>query len=281
MRAAASELVDHTHKSAVAEQFDTDSHGYLARYLTPENIRQHERIIALLERPEQYGRILDIGCGPGTMVEQILRISDRVSGVDISEKMIATAKERFCESPLGNRVDFRVGDAENLPYPSEHFDAVVCAGVVRYLPSLDAGLREIHRVLKPGGVMVVTFYYRFSPHWFSMCLLYRPLLPLISLARGRSMHECVLKYRAEPLPISYRVFRKRLSRVGFAHGATRHSGFDLFPFNRLFPALSRRLHLKAEPALMNADILGWLGSICIVSGSKSESGKDTCPKTSR
>ncbi len=47
-----------------------------------------------------------------------------------------------------------------------------------------------------------------------------------------------------------------------------HSGFDVFPFNRLFPTTSRRLYLKLEASLFDSHKLGWLGSICIVKGVK-------------
>ena len=212
--------------------------------------------------------MLDIGCGPGTMTEELSELSDQVWGIDISEGMIRSARERFRQTAETHKLHFEVGDAEHLRFGDEYFDAVVCVGVLRYLSSWEKGLQEIYRVLKPNGVVVITCYYRFSLHWFSMCLLYRPLLPLISLVKGRSMRDWLVKYRAEPLPFSYRKFRQIFSEIGFRHVETQHSGFDLFPFNRLFPRCSRYLYLKAETALFNSSKLGWLGSICIVKGTK-------------
>jgi ubiquinone/menaquinone biosynthesis C-methylase UbiE len=182
--------------------------------------------------------------------------------------MIADATERFGRAACRDRLRFQVGDVERLPFDSESFDGIVCAGVLRYVPSLHRALAEIHRVLRPGGTVVVSFYYRFSPHWCAMCLVYRPLLPVISLLKGRSVQECVNKYEAEPLAFSYRSFARQFNRAGFGNLALRHAGFELFPFNRLFPRLSRRCYLTVEPVLADSDVLGWLGSICIVKGTR-------------
>ena len=132
-------------------------------------------------------------------------------------------------------------------------------------------LSEVKRVLKPGGVVVLTFYYRFSLHWFSQIFLYRPLLPLILLLKRKPLRDCLLHYKAEPLPFSYRKFKKVFIEIGFKDLEVQHSGFTIFPINRLFPRLST-YSLKLESAFFNSNILGWLGSICIVKGiKKSES----------
>lgn len=256
-------IMDATERSAVETLFDATADEYLATHRTPEIMLSQRRMLRLLGdvRP---ARILDIGCGPGTIVEELLEIADHVTGVDLSPRMVETAVRRFSDPRVRDRVELRIADAANLPFPSEHFDAVICAGVLRYLPSLDAGLLEIRRVLKPGGIAIMAFYYRFSPHWWSMCLIYRPLLPFLSLIKGRALKESVVRWRAEPLPFSYRDFRRKLETIGVTHVKTEHAGFDLFPFNRLFPRLSRAWYLGVEPALGDAKVLGWLGSICLV-----------------
>jgi demethylmenaquinone methyltransferase / 2-methoxy-6-polyprenyl-1,4-benzoquinol methylase len=256
------------YKTAVEELFDRDSHEYLCKHLTPENIREKERIVSLLSNGVKYENLLDIGCGPGTISNDLLAISSRVWGMDISQDMINIAIDKFNETQFNEKVHFEVGDAEQLKFPDEYFDAVVCVGVLRYLNSRERGLQEIYRVLKPNGVVVMTFYYQFSPHWFSMYFLYRPLLPLISLVKRRSLRDCLLKYKAEPLPFSYRKFKEMFSKSGFRAMEVQHSGFDIFPLNRLFPRLSRYVYLKAESALFSSNRLGWLGSICIVKGVK-------------
>ena len=253
---------------AVIEQFDRDSEKYLARHLTPEKLREKDRILDLVNHKKRYHRVLDIGCGPGTISKDLLGISEEVQGIDISGDMVRIAREKFKEPELCSRIHFDLGDAENLKFPNNHFDAVFCLGVLRYLDSWENGLKEIYRVLKPDGVIVVTFYSRYSLFWFSMVFLYRPLLPFISLIKRRTLKELINKYKAEPLPFSYKKFRSVFANTGFTHSVTFHSGMDMFPLNRLLPKLSRSIYLKTESAFHDSDILGWMGSICIVKGVK-------------
>ena len=257
-----------TRQEAVEEVFDIDSRKYLSKHVTPENNREKQRILNLVSKKSKYHNVLDIGCGPGTISEDLLQISDHVWSIDISGDMINIANERFKETQFQDRVHFGVGNAEDLRFSDEYFDAIVCIGVLRYLNSWEKGLKEIYRVLKPNGVIVTTFYYRFSPHWLSMCFFYRPFLPLISLVRRRPLRDCLLKYKAEPLPFSYRKFKKLFSKSGFGRIQIQHSGFDIFPLNRLFPTLSTNIYLKAESLFFDSNKLGWLGSICIVKGVK-------------
>jgi demethylmenaquinone methyltransferase / 2-methoxy-6-polyprenyl-1,4-benzoquinol methylase len=255
-------------KSAVEELFDKDSSQYLYKHLTLEKIREKDRIINLVHKNAKYQRVLDIGCGPGTISEDLLEIGEQVWGIDISEDMIKIAIDRFKEKNYSSKIHFNIGDAENLNFPDQFFDAVFCLGVLRFLDSWEKGLQEIYRVLKPNGVVVITFFFRFSPHWFFMCFFYRPLLPLISLVKRRSLRDLILKYKADPLPFSYKKFKKTFINTGFNHLKTQHSGFEVFPLNRLFPKLSRSIYLKAESVLYDSYRLGWMGSVCIVKGLK-------------
>ncbi len=90
-------------------------------------------------------KILDAGCGTGEIVGQLIRCGHEVWGLDISELMIRYAKEHCV---LGR---FQQGDIEHLPFRDNTFDMVVCLGVLEYLNTDEKALREIRRVLKPGG----------------------------------------------------------------------------------------------------------------------------------
>lgn len=255
-------------KSAVKEQFDKTAGKYLSRYLTPEKIREKERIIGLVKSREKLTRILDLGCGPAIITGDLLEVSDEAYGVDFSEDMIRVAKSKYCGSCQESQVFFSVGDAEKLDFPDHFFDAVVCLGVLRYLDSLENGLQEINRVLKPGGITICTFYHRYSIYWLSMILLYRPLLPFISLAKKETLSDLKIRLRAEPSPFSYKRFRRVFSETGFVHTDTLHSGICIFPLNRIFPGISRAVNLKTETLLLKSEVAGWMGSICTVKGIK-------------
>lgn len=100
-----------------------------------------------------HGKVLDVACGTGDMVVELLRTrhaaSLQVTGVDLSEEMLAIAKRKAPQA------EYRLADAEHLPFGDASFDAVTCAFGVRNFVHLEQGLSEMLRVLKPGGRMVI------------------------------------------------------------------------------------------------------------------------------
>lgn len=95
------------------------------------------------------GNVLDVACGTGDMAVSLVERSCTVTGVDISEEMLAIARQK---APM---VTFMIADAEHLPFPDASFDAVTCAFGVRNFVHLEQGLNEMLRVLKPGGQLVI------------------------------------------------------------------------------------------------------------------------------
>ena len=96
-------------------------------------------------------RVLEIGCGRGIGMEILLSLgADHVTGFDLDPKMIALAQKRLTK--FGARARVFVGDAEAINAPSASFDAVVDYGVIHHIPGWQQSLKEIARVLKPGGI---------------------------------------------------------------------------------------------------------------------------------
>ncbi len=96
-------------------------------------------------------RILDAGCGHGPIAADLLDRGAEVSGFDASPAMVALARER-----LGPDVPVLVADlTETLPYATGEFDDVVAALVLHYLEDWSGSLAELHRVLRPGGRLVL------------------------------------------------------------------------------------------------------------------------------
>lgn len=100
--------------------------------------------------------VLDVGCGTGTLARLLALAADRrtVRGVDLSQRMVERAQGVAALFPNG-RVQFGTGDAEALPYSDESFDAVTNTLSFHHFPNPQLALREIHRVLRPGGVLVM------------------------------------------------------------------------------------------------------------------------------
>lgn len=98
-------------------------------------------------------RLLDVGCGTGVMLERALARwpGVRAAGVDLSPEMLVRARER-----LGRRVWLARGDAGALPFAPGSFDVAVSNSSLHFWPDPERGLREIARVLRPGGRLVVT-----------------------------------------------------------------------------------------------------------------------------
>lgn len=136
-------------------------------------------------------KVLDVGCGPGEMAARLTGRGYEVWGLDIAEPMIRYARAR-CGADR-----FRVGDAENIPFADNTFDAVICLAVVEYLDADERALREIRRVLKPGGRAVVCTAN-------AVCPLYRMDRVLVRLeAAARPLYYLVkyrLRGRRAPIP---------------------------------------------------------------------------------
>jgi arsenite methyltransferase len=100
-------------------------------------------------------QVLELGCGGGHLAReaaQFVSATGRVCAIDVSPDQIAAAQARCAD--LG-WVECRTADIAGLPFADSEFDAVVAVQSLEYLPDLDAGLRQIHRVLRSGGRLIV------------------------------------------------------------------------------------------------------------------------------
>ena len=96
--------------------------------------------------------ILYVGCGSGVAAIQIaLEYDCRVVGVDLLEKMVESACEWAQRRGAMDRTEFRVADAQDLPFEDDRFDVLICESVNTFVPNLDRAAQEYVRVVKPGG----------------------------------------------------------------------------------------------------------------------------------
>jgi demethylmenaquinone methyltransferase / 2-methoxy-6-polyprenyl-1,4-benzoquinol methylase len=101
-------------------------------------------------------RALDLCCGTGDIAFALARQGADVTGLDFSEKMLEVAQSRLANAKSETKnLKFIQGDAAQIPFPDNSFDAVTMGYGLRNLPGWEAGLREMIRVAKPGGRIVV------------------------------------------------------------------------------------------------------------------------------
>ena len=176
--------------------------------------RWKRRLIAMAG-PLECRRVLDLACGTGDLALLASAAGADVMALDITPRMIALArlKARQC----GSRARFLVGDMTALPLPDACVDVVTTGYGLRNVPDLDAALREIHRVLKPGGRLLSLDFNR--PSWPPVRAIYHAYLTVVGSVLGVALHRDPDTYRY--IPESIRLYpgaqavADRLRETGF------------------------------------------------------------------
>ena len=145
-------------KEQVTQMFDAISDNYdgLNRVISfGIDIKWRNRVVTLLKK-KKPNSILDIATGTGDLAIKMVETgAEKIIGLDISPGMLEVGKTKVLDKKLDTTIEMVVGDSENLPFTENHFDAVTVAFGVRNFETLEKGLAEIYRVLKPNGTFVV------------------------------------------------------------------------------------------------------------------------------
>jgi ubiquinone/menaquinone biosynthesis C-methylase UbiE len=106
---------------------------------------------------EKHGAILDVGCGGGRTVSKLAAIATlgKVYGVDYSEESVAATKRTNAQSIDLGCVEVRLGSVSQLPFPDGMFDLVTGVETHFWWPNLPGDMREVFRVMKPGGTLIL------------------------------------------------------------------------------------------------------------------------------
>jgi len=250
----------------IAEEYLRDQYHQVTDY--PSLWMRHRYILQMFDADQ--GTVLDIGCGPGEMLLELLDRGCTVYGTDISPGMIDLARKNCDKHPRKDQLDLRVGDIEALTYPDNTFDTVICAGVIEYLPNDTKALAELHRVLKPGGRLIITVRNKACPAR-AVDLVSDPL----KNSSGGRKFVVALKRLVTGQPdakLLFTPYRKHwpwaldanMSQAGFEKTDFRYFHFYPFfvPFDKLAPKFFIRTGLKMERLTRTS--LGWLASGYIV-----------------
>jgi ubiquinone/menaquinone biosynthesis C-methylase UbiE len=216
-------LRDDSQDSAVRAAFNHPK-SYAALYdgvsFQAYMFQERIRLVLDLIREGEGGKVLDVGCGPGMMARRLIDRNWKVFGLDMSPEMV-----RECRDGLGrsDRAAFLIGRLESLPFKDGSFDAVLGMGVLEYVADTQAALRELARVTRPGGALVVTMLNWTSP-WI---ICHRPC-NWIRFFRHKLMGQPVnppphLKLHSE------RGLRKQIESAGLSPLDVIFYWFNLFP----------------------------------------------------
>jgi len=222
------------------------------------------------------GCVLDIGCAAGS---EILRLRDwgfRVVGMDFSSQMLNFARRRFAADP---HVHLCRADIERLPFAHESLDHVVCLGVFEFLPDYGPALREIHRVLRPGGVALFAIPSAISLFELTERAVDFTIRPLWRAAKRVLLGRAVTGSRfPRNLCVPWR-YRSLLRQHSFEPERSAYSNFFLYGLDR-FPNLNIRVTAALEP-LRSIPLVRCAASVYMVSARKKVPSEPACSASKR
>jgi ubiquinone/menaquinone biosynthesis C-methylase UbiE len=122
---------------------------------TQKDLKRHRLLAQSFARDLKPGsRVLEIAPGPGYFCIELAKLGNyQITGMDISETFVKIAREKAAEA--GVKVNFRLGNASNMPFPDNSFDLMACQAAFKNFSQPVEAIQEMYRVLAPGGKAVI------------------------------------------------------------------------------------------------------------------------------
>ncbi len=227
-------MVQQDDQTREVKRFFADSADYWRDlYLTDEPFnayaypyhRRQANVLALLQKFVSLpAAVLDVGCGAGVQALAMAKAGYTVQGVDLATEMIETARKLIADEPeLANNLQFDVANVGQLPFPDESFAAVTLLGVLEYMDEPRTAVSQIARVLKPGGVVILSVPNRASPFRWLGVMGSRLLMRLRNIRWLRRL--------------KYRLLRQENFADAFAQpGQYRHHAYTAVQLRRILAA---------------------------------------------
>ncbi|TQE98975.1 MAG: class I SAM-dependent methyltransferase [Spiribacter salinus] len=227
---------------------------YARESLTPAAQRrfraQRDTLLRLLAPPADTPlNVLDLGCGPGTSTMLWADAGHRPLGVDINEKLLRLAAQRGDEH--GKGAQFLIASAHELPLPDGHFDVCVAPELLEHVPDWEGCVREIARVLKPGGIAFLSTTNVLCPKQdeFRLPLFswYPAALKRHYIRQAQTVRPELANYATYPAVnwFTFYSLRRALRRYGFSEFWSRYDIIPLRTDSRLKSAVARLLGAAA------------------------------------
>ncbi|NNE27069.1 MAG: bifunctional demethylmenaquinone methyltransferase/2-methoxy-6-polyprenyl-1,4-benzoquinol methylase UbiE [Saprospiraceae bacterium] len=163
--------------------------------------------------------ILDVATGTADMILEMHKQLDlkQVIGMDISSEMINYGQKKIDKAELKDIVTLEVGDSEAMRYSNDFFDAATVAFGVRNFGNLEKGLQEMHRVIKPGGKIVILEFSRpiYFPFKQLFNIYFKYILPFIGRKTSKDKKAYNYLYESVQAFPDYDNFANILERIGF------------------------------------------------------------------
>ncbi len=207
-------------KEQVAKMFDNiaGSYDFLNHFFSLGIDKLWRKKSVKMLRDIQPKQILDVATGTGDFAFEALSLNpDKVTGIDISAGMLAVGRKKIDARKQNAKMEFVLGDSENLPFEDDHFDAITVGFGVRNFANLLNGLGEMRRVLRPGGKLVVLEFSK--PRRFPMKQLYFTYFRFVMPTIGKIVSKDKSAYTYLPESVMAfpegKEFEEKLEAVGF------------------------------------------------------------------
>ena len=223
--------------NTVAEEYDVDFYQKPDPY--PPLRYRHNYILAMIgdEKFSQNCKVLDVGCCPGEMVCDLAANNLEVWGIDISEKMIAVAQEKVSRKFKDtSNIHLELGDIEDLSFPDQTFDLIICADVVEYPESDEKWISELFRVLKPEGILILNVTNRFAVRRWSLFAVeklksVKLFYAAMNFAKQKILKKGgVVRFPFKPRTHSPSSFDRFLIANGFEKISHNYFAFSIMPY---------------------------------------------------
>ncbi len=218
--------------------------------------------------------VLEIGCGAGLMAIALAQRGYRVQATDSSTMMLELARQNAEQAGVSNHILTAVADAHRLNYPDQSFDVVIALGVTPFLYCLPAAIREMSRVLRPGGRLITNADHRWRLHTL-LDPHFSPLLAPIRQLVKKAVRRVKDSNAAGQDPPVYMYSRRHFDSIVTAAGfdVVHSYMFGFGPFSFLGRELPDSLGVKVDRLLQavadrRAPVLRALGAQYMILGEK-------------